>query len=121
MSKKSMYSESLLICSNAFQRWILKMDQYLYKSLYPMKHLIVPLLMKRIIAVRLHHLDMLQFREQMNHLWRNMCSQQVSTMLRVKSPTNDTLWFLSICSIRLLIHFRFFSMNNKEMQDAPLP
>ncbi|XP_036160482.1 E3 ubiquitin-protein ligase RNF128 isoform X3 [Myotis myotis] len=58
-------------------KWILKMDQCLYKSLYPMKLLIVPLLMKKIIAVRLHHLDMLQFREQMNRLWRNMCSQQM--------------------------------------------
>lgn len=82
MSGKNMYSENLLICSNAFPRWMLKMDQCLYKSLFPMRHQIVPLLMKRIIAVRPHHLDMLLFREQMNHLWKNMCNQQVSITMR---------------------------------------
>lgn len=95
MSRKSMHCESLLICSNAFQRWMLKMDQCLYKSLYPMKHPIVPPLMKKIIAVRLRHLDMLQFREQMNRLWRSTCSQQVSTILRGNEcSTNDPLWII---------------------------
>lgn len=58
------------------------MDQCLYKFLFLMKHLILPLPMKRTVAVRLHHLDMLQYKEQMSHLWRNMRSQQVSTVLK---------------------------------------
>ena len=107
--------------SNAFHRWMLKMDQCLYKFLYPMKLPVVPLLMKRITAVRLLHLDMLQFREQMNHLWRNMHTQQVSTRLRgPKCPTNDPLEirhpgrvlpFFSIYSVHpltQLTHSRFF-------------
>lgn len=121
MSRKSVYSEILLMWSNAFHRWMLKMGQCLYKFLYPMKLPVMPLLMKRITAVRLLHLDMLQFREQMNHLWRNMHTQQVSTRLRgPKCPTNDpleirhpgrVLLFFSIYSVyplTQLTHSRFF-------------
>lgn len=129
-SRKNVYSESLLMCLNAFRRWMLKMDQCLYKFRHPTKHPIVPLLMKRIIAVKLHRRDMLQFRAQMNRLWRNMCSQQVSTMLRgSECPTNDPLGIrhqAEYSCFLAFIHssintFQVFSSNNDAMQDAPLP
>lgn len=91
------------------------MDQCPYKSLYPMKHPIVPPPMKRIIAVRPHHLDMLQYREQMNPLWRNTCSQQVSilkvnecTTIHCGSYACIVLLLFSVCSIQPLSWSKFF-------------
>lgn len=94
----------VLICWNAFQRWMLKMDRCLYKSLYPMKHPIAPPPMKRIIAVKLRRLDTLPYRELMNHRWRSMYNLQVSTMLRVREGPSEapSISMLAVRSLLLL-------------------